>query len=301
MLQLTRLLATLSIVVATISLAGCVAGRQWNPFGEPRVIVLPPGSSSHQVIAHLNSNIERCTGWRSTELSVRSNGSGPLSASANMAVESPNKFRMLVSMPFGDLADLGSNDERMWMWMRPPADEPSYVLTCAHCDLAAAQSRMPIPFRPDWLMEVLGVIPFDPAVFELEPNSGDAGEFVLVSHQTATDGMPVTRRITVNAARGVITGHALWATSEDGQISRMVAEAKLADHRRDEKSGVMLAHKIVLSYPDAQAEMTLTIKNIEVNPVAVSPTTWQPSIAASYPWRDLATGKVVTLDQEPAY
>ncbi|MDQ3330360.1 MAG: hypothetical protein M3552_06880 [Planctomycetota bacterium] len=298
--RLTRLTTPLAIAAAAVLLVGCVAGRQWNPFGEPPVAVLPPESSCQQVVAHLNSNIERCTGWRSTDLSVRSNGS-VLSATASIAVESPNRFRMLV-MAFGtDVADLGSNDERMWMWMRPPADEPSYVLTCAHCDLAVAQRRMPIPFRPDWLMEVLGVIPFDPAAFELEPASRDAGEFLLVSNQTATDGTPVTRRIYVDARRGVITGHALWATSPDGQVSRMVAEAKLSDHRRDERTGVMLPHKIELSYPDAQAEMTLAIKTIEVNPTGVSPSTWQPSVAASYPWRDLATDKIVTIEKTGPY
>jgi len=286
------------VFLATTStlLAGCVAGRQWNPFGPPPAAVLSADATCDQVIAHLNSNVERCTGWRSTDVKVSSNDI-VLSATASMAVESPNRFRMLVSMMGADLADLGSNHERMWIWMRPPKDEPSYVLTCAHKDLAIAQQRMPIPFRPDWLMEVLGVIPFDPATFELESTSGDAGEFLLVSNQTASDGTPVTRRISVDARRGVITGHALWATSADGGVSRMVAEARLSDHRRDERTGVMLPHKIELSYPDAQAEMTLAIKDIEVNPTGVAPSTWQPTIAASYPWRDLATDRIVTIDQ----
>ncbi|HEX6985944.1 MAG TPA: hypothetical protein VF170_11235, partial [Planctomycetaceae bacterium] len=153
-----RLTTPAAVAAAALLLAGCVGGRNWNPFPEASAPALPPGSTCEQVVAHLNANIGKCTAWRSHAVSVKSNGL-PLSASASMAVESPRRFRMLVSAMNFDVADLGSNDERMWIWTKPPADEPSYIYTCAHQDLPAAQQRLPIPFRPDWLMEVLGVMP----------------------------------------------------------------------------------------------------------------------------------------------
>jgi hypothetical protein len=151
---------------------------------------------------------------------------------------------------------------------------------------------LPIPFRPDWLMEVLGVIPMDPAQFELQEHPGDAGQLVLRSEQSAADGSSVVRVVTVDAKRGVVVGQALW--SADG---RLIAQAKLSDHRTDKATGVVLPHRIELSYPDAQAEMALTIKDIEVNPTQVSANTWQPTVARDCPFRDLATGRVVTLDR----
>jgi outer membrane murein-binding lipoprotein Lpp len=291
---------TAAVAVAALLIAGCVGGRHWNPFVEATAPVLPPEATCDQVVAHLNANIERCTSWRSTAVSVKSNGM-PLSASAMMAVESPRRFRMLVSAMNLDLADLGSNDERMWFWMRPPANEPPYVLTCRHEEFAAAQQRlaelqgMPLPFRPDWLMDVLGVMPIDPATVELHQDPGDAGQLLLVSNDVAADGTPVRRVMTIDAKRGVIVGHTLWSVSDSG--ARLIAQAKLSDHRRDERSGVTLPHRIELLYPSAQAEMTLTIKRIEVNPPGLAANTWQPGAAKSYPWHDLASGRVVTLDQ----
>ena len=47
--------------------------------------------------------------------------------------------------------------------------------------------------------------------------------------------------------------------------------------------------------------MTLAIKDIEVNPVGVAASTWQPTVAASYPWRDLATDRIVTIEKAGAF
>lgn len=300
---LSRLTSPAAALAIAALLAGCVGGRNWNPFAVAPP-ALPPDATREQVVAHLNENISRCTGWRSCDVRIKSNGL-PLSASANIAVQSPRRFRMLVSMMDTDLADLGSNDERMWIWMRPQGDEPQYVQTCAHEDFDLAQQRLaeqglpPVPFRPDWLMEVLGVIPIDPSQVEMEPNPGDAGQFLLSSFQTAPDGSQVKRVITVDAKRGVVIGHALWAV--DSESGRLIAQAKLAGHRRDEASGVTLPRQIELSYPAANAEMTLTIKDVEVNPAGVTPGTWQPAGAADCPYRDLATGQVVTLDQAATF
>lgn len=289
----SRRLAITTALATAILLGGCVSNRNWNPFPEASAPVLSPDATAEQVIAHLNSNIAKCTAWRCTDVTVKSNQM-PLSASAMMAVESPRRFRMLVSAMQIDLADLGSNDERMWIWMRPPADAPSYIYTCSHTDLGAAQQRTALPFRPDWLMEVLGVMPIDPAEVEMTQNPGDAGEFLLRSEQQIAGGSPVVRIMTVDAKQGVIVNHALW----NGATGELIAQAKLGDHRRDEQTGVLLPHEIQLSYPSADASMTLSIKNIEVNPVSLAENTWMPSGAANCPCRDLATGQIVTLDRE---
>lgn len=291
-----RLAQSVLLVASILLAAGCVGGRGWSPFAEVSAPVLPPDATAEQVVAHLNSNIERCTGWRCHNVSVRSNGHF-LGASAMMAVESPRRFRMMVSAMKMDLADLGSNDERMWFWMRPAPDQPQYAYTCAHVDLAEAQRRSSLPFRPDWLMEVLGVMPIDPANVQMTVNPGDACEFLLRSEQQMDDGTSVVRIATVDAKTGVIVCHSLW----NGTTGQLIAQAKLSEHRRDERSGVSLPHTIELIYPGPapgaadDAEMTLVLKEIEVNPTNVSPKTWQPNLAA--PCQDLATGRVITLDR----
>lgn len=282
--------AIMAALVCTL-LSGCVGGRNWQPFPETSTPVLPPDATTDQVVAHLNANISKCTGWRCTNVSVSSN-QFPLKVGAMMAVESPRRFRMLVSALQIDVADLGSNDERMWIWMRPPPDQPSYIYTCSHSDLDVAQQRTSLPFRPDWLMDVLGVMPIDPASVEMTTSPGDTGQFLLTSQEQTLEGTSVVRIMTVDAQRGVVVNHALWDTQ--GQL---IAQAALSEHGRDEKTGVVLPHRIELSYPKAEATMTLNIGAIEVNPASLAENTWQPSEIANCPCVDLASGQVVTLER----
>ncbi len=271
-------------------LAGCnTTGGRWNPFAGTTPPVLLPTASKDEIVAHLNRNIQSCTAWWCHDVKVHVSGI-PLPLSATIAVESPRNFRMVVSAIAGDEADFGSNGERMWFWMRRMPKERLYVYTCSHEDLPAAQERLPLPFQPDWLMEVLGVVPFDGAAFELHPDPTDAGLVRLVSETRTPDGRTAVRFVTVDTHKGAVTAQTL--RDADG---RLIAEAKLSDFRTDPKTGVTLPHFVEVEWPEAQSRMRLEIGNIEVNPQTVPKAVWEMKQVADCPTYDLGRGAFTTV------
>ena len=296
MASATRITRTSGMALLTmLAIAGCASGRAWQPFGPPAAPALSKNATAAEVVAHLNANIERCSGWQAHNVKVESNGF-LLPANATVAVESPRNFRMLVSAMNVDLADLGSNQERMWFWVRMPEKQSpggQYAYTCTHADLPAAQAKMGLPFRPNWLMEVMGVMPIDPNSVTMRSDPANEGLILLESELPSTTGQSLTRRITVDAQSGTIVSHAL----ADAATDQILAEARMSDHQPDPETGVLLPHRITLAYPEMDFELTMTFtEDIAVNPTSFAATTWQPTVASAYPFMDILTRSIVTLD-----
>lgn len=281
-----------------LSMVGCVNGRPWNPMGNAGPPVLSPTASVGEVVGHLNANIERCTGWKADHVKITSNGFRLPATNATVAVQSPRNFRVLVSAVTIPVADMGSNDERMWFWFKQATDQAGgeYSYTCAHGDLERAQAKMGIPFRPNWLMEVMGVMPIDPATVTMTTDPADAGVFLLDSQMQSPEGNMLIRRMRVSRQNGTIIAHTLV----DGRTGQALAEARMSDHQPDPETGVVLPHRISLGYPGLDQELSMTIASFEVNPRSVPPTTWQPTVAGGYPCKDIVTEQIVSLDSPPA-
>jgi len=277
----------LCLLVLTVSLScgpGCSPTRMFqNPFRPPVPCVLSPDPSLTEVVNHINDNIGLIHGWRSTDVSIQAAQGGGMSVrlSAVIAVEQTRRFRLSARSPFGNEADFGSNDERFWFFMKRL--DAHHVYTVAHNEMHMVQDRLQIPFEPDWLMEVLGVIPIIGAEFELHPDLTDSGVLSLVSERVSPNGEPVRRVILVDKCRGHVVAHSLYDAS-----NQLIAKAELSRYEPDSTSGAMLPHRIGLEWPQAGLKMTMNLGGIEVNPVAVSEQTWQPFRTPTIQHVDLA-------------
>jgi hypothetical protein len=162
-----------------------------------------------ELVRSLNANIESVSAWRCTDASVKARGGmmGALGLNANLAVERPRNFRMLVKLMGRNVADLGSNDERFWFWFDGHPQHRTF--TARHEDTEYAQRVLQIPFEPDWLMEALGVVPLNPDEFEMV-GDGANGAVSLVSERTTSSGRIVRRVVLVDTRHRVITAHALY-------------------------------------------------------------------------------------------
>ncbi len=260
-------------IFCLIAVSGCATTRPWNPWAKttPRI---PPGSSKQQVVALLNRNItgdpEEGGGvesWRSTNVSFKIGGI-PVPASGQIHVQAPKNFRILVSHPIAgtEELDVGSNHEEFWIWQKEM--NPPYILTAHHEDLPLALQYFRVPFQPDWLMEVLGVIPLNPEDLELHWLP-DRPQLELAAYRLAPDGSRVRRVIRVDTQRGLITEHILW-----GPDGRMIANAKLDGYQPDPQTGVMLPRVIRVQWPDAQLDLKMTLKDLEVNPSQLPEFVW---------------------------
>lgn len=266
--------ARILLIVPLVALSGCM-GLGWSRPGVDFGERLQPNVTKSVLVARINENVVRLHSWRSTDVKIRVAGV-PVELSAQVAVRTPRNFRLRATSVMGEEADIGSNAERLWFWMRR-GGRPE-VITVRHDDVGRV--RLPIPFQPDWLMEVMGVIPLDESQFVMHPNGPD-GTLSLVGEGVSPTGEPITRTIRVEANYGLVLGHSLHIGD------RTVATATLSDHRSDPVSGVILPHRIQIDWPQAQTSMTLRIGRIEVNPdLDHAASLWQ--IPTTYPHLDLS-------------
>ncbi len=292
---LTRPAVKLIWVLALVLLcSGCMSfrprlGYRLNP-------VIPEGATKSQVVARINQNITGSQqqgglfAWQCMDVTFRMR-SFPMGVKGTVVVEAPRRFRIRISNPFsgGDEFDVGANDEQFWLWQK--GMEPAYLLTAYHDDLPLALTHFRIPFQPDWIMEVFGVIPVNEDEYDLVPVPGQP--FIdLVANSQSPTGEPVRKVVRVDTRRGWVTSHQLW-----GQSGRLIASADLEGHRIDPNSGIALPSSIRIHWPDADLDLKLTLGTVEVNP-HLPATTWV--LPRKNGFRQLDMGAWVRSQQGPA-
>jgi len=231
-----------------------------------------------QLVAHLNENVRQLTGWRATGAEVSSRGANalPMSLKAMLSVEAPRNFRLVVNGPVGGSEfDLGSNEEECWVWVkRQPRKQ---VLTCRLDSLDRARRHFPIPFEPDWIMEVLGVMPFDTdrlSIEELPPSTDGKPRVQLVGTHITPSGAEWKKTALIDSCHGLVLEHSVHDENE-----RLVARAVLGGHARKRMptdnrwynaSGPIMPATVQINWPDAQMDMTIVLNEVDINPATNS-------------------------------
>jgi hypothetical protein len=279
---------TRRILLAQLLLVGCGAlpGCAWmrtmfgprDPFAGNAPCALPPDASAAQIVAHLNANTSRIAALRSDDIKVTGRGAAhtPVPVNAALAVESPRNFRMTANSIAGEEVDLGSNQEEFWFWNR--RSEPKHVFVNYHDEEPVATRRTIIPFQPEWIMEVFGVMPIDAGAIEVHPGPPGSHRIDLVADRTAPDGRQVRKVTTVDTCYGKILSHALY--DESGQL---IASARILNHWQDPKTHAILPRQVDLDWPQAQLGLTMSINRIEVNPPGLPDGLWRKPTKEGYP------------------
>lgn len=262
--------------LAAASLTGCAAGFSLRKCEIAKDMPFP------DLVAYLNRNTDQITSWRCDKATLKARG-GPLlvpSLNAMIAIERPRKFRLQGTVLNSNVVDLGSNQERFWVWVKN--DEDPGILTSRHDCLRAAQQQLPLPFEPDWLIEALGVIPLDPDEIEFEKHETDPKKCFFRRKRTAPDGSPVELVSMIDTCKGVIVSHTL-----SDRAGNLVAMARMSEHEHDGKTGPQLPHTVELSWPQAKLGLVLRMGAIEVNPESLSETQFEMPRMAGCPVYDI--------------
>lgn len=136
--------------------------------------------------------------------------------------------------------------------------------------------RFPIPFQPDWIMEVMGVIPIDVGnVKKMERGPPGSHTVSFWEDRRSPQGYLVRKATLVDLQAGVIREHALY-NSHGPRIARAVVSSYTQGRTN---AGVpseapLVPGRIVLEWPEAQLELTMTLADPEINPQHFSPGTW---------------------------
>jgi hypothetical protein len=274
---LLRCALTLPLLISSLFASGC----RWNFLGgDDAIEPITQGISQRALVEHLNANSRRLVAWKcsNAKIAVRPPGMPiTLNPSAYVAVERDMNFRLRATLFSSDVADFGSNAEEFWFWIRDC--EPNRVFHARHEELPEVSRRLPVPFQPAWLMEALGVREIDPAKITVQQPGPEANTVNLVFEDVSPSGERIRREMLVDSRLGIILGHTLY----DG-TGRMVARARLSDHRR-EPAGVVMPHRVRLEFPQSEMVMTMDLGEIEVNPSDIPQQVWlRPEIPGSPPF-----------------
>lgn len=283
----TLAIASLCLLVV----AGCSASFPFtrNEFGKP----LPQDAGTEEVVKRLNRNIEGVQSWQSYDVSI-SGPTLPIHLSGRIFVERPRNFRLFARVLDFDEADFGSNNDVFWFWIKGARypDGKNYVCLAHHEDIEHSPTwSQEIPFQPDWLMEVLSVVPIDPQ--QVKFRHGESRNIgYLESERLSPAGRPVKKVIRVDMGRSVILAHHLYDAS-----GNLIAKAVLDHHKRvqpkdarqqDPSKFPIMPHHIALEWPQARLQINLDIRYIEANPSSIQPGFWEvPNKEPMYPTRDI--------------
>ena len=251
-----------------LSARGLIATRHRDPLaGAPRLQNVR-NPRVEEVVAHLNQNTNRIQSWRANSVKIRAD---KWSLAGTIAVEKGRHLRLVVTSLRGNEVDLGCNHERFWVWSREM--DPSFV-TCKHENLERARHQLGIPFEPDWLLQALGVSPLPSTGISMELDAANE-QARLVEQVVSVEAAPMRRVVLVDLKRGIVLEHSLYTVSGSSNSARTrIAMAKLGDHRLDQESGVVLAHRVLIELPQNNMSMTMNLGEVQINPKSIPSVVW---------------------------
>jgi hypothetical protein len=251
-----------------------------------------PPPTAAQVVDYLNENSKRLQCLRCQDLAVDcSMGLQPsVTLHGQMVCQQPRNFRMTARFLGKDELDLGSNQEEFWYWVR--RGDP-YQVHCAYRDMDEGKIRaMPFPFRPDWLLEMLGMSAYGPAErYQLldEPPYLKLVERARSPQGTMVRKVIVMRRRPVLPPNPQITDFLLL----NDATGKEICSAKILESQMDRDKGGLIPKRVVLSWPEQKLKLTMHLTN------TTAKVDFPPSFPAfvrrplhGVPSIDLASGRV---------
>ena len=243
----------------------------WPRKPEPVPCTFDPGATKQEIVAHVNrfiapeGELPPLTAWRTTQMKVSMTGTPPLGGSID--VQAPTRLRIRAEVPITnfEMADFGSNGQDVWIWGK---GAPS-VIAVSHEDLPHALQQMQIPFEPEWLMEVLGVVPINVEEYELIRPTSDASTVDLVTRRESPTGEQIVRVVRIDMCHGHIVQHRVQRL--DGEL---IASATLGEYKLDATNRYMLPHLVHLEWPVTKTSLTLQLGTIHANPTPLAETAW---------------------------
>lgn len=293
------------IGMSCLGMTGCATVNYWRHKEPPLAKADPPlspKSSAEQILARVNENAyseyspHGLKAYRCDDVKVRMKGI-PAPMRASIVVEAPRNLRLRVANPLtgSNAVDLGSNDREFWFWAQD--SQPANVLVCSHDQIAAATqvTTLPLPFRPDWLMEVLGVAPISGSGYEIRRMNQRSPIVELVSVQRTPDQQPVRRIVKVDMGHGVVLEHRVEAMN-----GKMIAKATLSRHFLDPETRLILPRQISIDWPAAEQVLALSLEftSVDFNSPAQSVAMWTVPNVPDYPAFDIGAYAVKQLGKQ---
>jgi hypothetical protein len=212
--------------------------------------------TQEQLIGSINANASRI---RQLETEVVVSVPGVPSITGSLYLEQPSRMRLNASlMGLGSNGvDVGSNEEKFWVWVKTalPGQEP-VLYYARHDEYAASPTRQAIPIDPTWISEALGLVKLDPNSTIEGPFALPDGDIQLRSTYDTINGR-MTKVLVIDGRRGWVKQQFLGDANQ-----RMIANAVASDFRYYPEQQVSLPQKIqIRALPGTEQELSLNISS----------------------------------------
>jgi hypothetical protein len=260
-----RPLIWLLLLATLFASGGASCPRMLQQYRVPPAPVVFEGQPSRErIIAVVNNNSDKINQLQTTGASLSVPGAPSLRAS--LSYEKTQRFRLIADTSItGVEVDMGSNNERFWMWVK--RNDPPAVYFCRHDEFQTSGVREVMPIEPTWIAEALGVVRFDPAGQHEGPFLRGRGQVEIRSRIPTSDGE--VRKVTViDDTRGWVLEQHIYDAS-----GREIATAIASQHRHDPTTGVTLPRHVEVNLPTIEMSFKLDVSDYIVNRLSGDPST----------------------------
>jgi RNA polymerase sigma factor (sigma-70 family) len=240
-------------------LAGRPAGLGTAPGGVARAapVPVPRRPSVAMLVAALNGNARRVRTLTCQEVTIDCRqGREAIGLHGRLAFCRPGQFRLVVQVLGQPELDVGANRYEAWCFTR--RSKPTRLFRCPRRGPAVG-GKWPLPFHPDWLVEVLGLAEHAPGKGYEVVERGDAVE--LGYKASDPQGKPVRKAIVFDRSRSRLRVAGYRVEDERG---RVICRVQVLETRRD-ASGAVLPRRLRLEWPAERIEIRVRLDDVRVN------------------------------------
>jgi len=251
-------ICTIACVAAGLLTSGC-ADSKWGFLRRNSAETAPAAANlqnptAEQLVAYLDSNSRNIQSlWcQDVDMDIKMRQSFGIQGS--LVCQKPQNFRMRAQALGKEAADIGSNSQEFWYWF---SKGDPYLIHCSYEDLARG-AQVPFPFRPEWVMEALGMGDYRSASGYRVQFKRDKIE--LIQDTTNAQGQQVQKITVFNRVRSrtQVTDHILRDAYGREICSAHIYEAQQVD-------GATVPKKIIFSWPAQDLKLTMRLDEVQLN------------------------------------
>ena len=244
-----RNLLTVALLALILTQTGCqIFGRFRSNNRNAAPVVFNAQPDKQQLIQHIAGQSAKLGPLQSD---VRVSVDGLPTLRGTLAIERPSRLRLKAGLlgvtEMG--VDVGSNQDRFWVWTRATLPGQSPALFYAnHSDYSQSGWKSVIPLEPQWIIDALGLVDFSPTDHHDGPYQRADGRVEIRSFQQSATGVR-TRICAIDPRYGFVNQQAYYDSA-----GRRVAYTNSINHKYVEDLGVSLPEQIQLHVvqPDGQ-------------------------------------------------
>lgn len=268
--------ASASILLLLVTLSGC----EWLKKATVRddAATRPGGPvapmSANDLVTYLNRQAGTLQSVRYTDvyIDIYAAKEHYTLGDSSLVCAKPRNFLLVGGKrAIGELVHIGSNSQEFWMLTRPPLDQ-TYVF-CSHSDFQQGAGQLPFPFDPDWALQALGMIEYNPNL-PYKIDTDEAKRTHSLSFDSATpQGVPIKRVVIFSADQATgkqpqVRRHLILDANNKLMASADIKEVTTMSVGADSTGKPIYAQLptlIQLEWPQQQFKMELKLRRPTVN------------------------------------